>query len=181
MRSRSTLTLALVASAMLTVSACSVSETLDAPTCTTSSSTPLISVQSVPSAELIMCLDPLPAGWEAATVDIGHEGTFVTFDSDRAGRSAAKVRFEASCDIGDATQTPTEFDDVRRFEWILEVAPRFRAKRYYVFEGGCVTWEFDFDADAPAGMAVELGNTLRFFSRDDINAQFRDSFIEEDL
>lgn len=167
--------------ALVVGTGCSVSETLGAPHCDASASSALISGQSVPTASLVACFDTLPTGWEVATVDIGHEGTTVVFDSDRAGMSAARYRFTKSCDIGDATQTSTEFERTTRYEWILEVAPRFRGNRYYRFDGGCVTWEFDFDADAPAAMAVELGNSLQFIDRDAVNRNLRDTFVDADL
>lgn len=164
----------------LSSAACSVQEALHAPSCDGSSEV-LISGQSVPTAELLLCFEPLPAGWHTTHVDIGHHGTFITFDSDRAGGAAARFRYEESCDIGEATETPTEFERTTRYEWILGVESGFQARRYYRFEGGCITWSFDFDAETPAAMAVELGNTLRLVPRDEVNAQFRDEFIDEDL
>lgn len=166
---------------LLCSGACSVSETLDAPYCQSDSSSVLISAQSVPTASLLVCFDPLPTGWSVSSVDIGDEGTVVVFDSDRAGSSAATFRYTDACGIGAATATPTEFEQTTRFEWILAVEPRFRADRYYRFDGGCVTWEFDFDADAPAAMAVELGNSLQFVDRATVNADMRAVFVDEDL
>lgn len=160
---------------------CSVSETLSAPSCHSSSSSVLIGAQSVPTATLLVCFEPLPTGWTVATVDIGNEGTVVVFDSDRAGMSAARFRYEESCDLGAATSTPTEFERTSRYEWILEVEPRFKGNRYYRFDGGCVTWEFDFDADAPAAMAVELASSLAFVDREQVNADMRREFVDEDL
>ena len=171
----------LVTLAALATSGCTVSETLRAPHCDSSSSSVLIGAQSVPTATLLVCFEPLPAGWTVATVDIGHEGTLVVFDSDRAGDAAARFRYEESCDLGAATSTPTEFERTNRFELILEVEPRFRGNRYYRFDGGCVTWEFDFDADAPAAMAVELGSSLAFVDREQVNADMRREFVDADL
>ena len=172
---------ALVAGVLAVGSACSVSETLDAPRCTSNSSEVLISAQSVPTASLLVCFDTLPTGWSVGTVGIGDAGTTVVFDSDRAGPSAARFQYAATCDIGDATQTPTDFERADRFEWVQEVQPRFRANRYYRFEGGCVIWEFDFDSDAPAAMAVELGHSLQFVDRAEVNADMRAVFVDEDL
>ena len=172
---------ALAVLAMTVGAACSVSETLSAPHCDSSSSSVLISGQSVPTAEFLVCFDTIPTGWEVASVNVGHDGTFVLFHSDRAGGAAAQFRYEESCDIGDATSTPTEFDRTSRYEWIREVEPRFKANRYYRFEGGCVTWEFDFDADAPAALAVELGSSLQLVDREMVNEDMRQEFVDEDL
>lgn len=161
--------------------ACSVAETMPAPHCTSDSSSVLIMAQSVPSASLLACFDPLPAGWEVKTVDIGHDGTTVVFDSDRAGDSAARFSYEATCDIGEATPTPSDLAGTNRYEWIRSVAPRFDAMRFYRFAGGCVTWEFDFDEDAPSAMSVELGSTLQLVDRRQVNEDFRRDFVGEDL
>ena len=165
----------------LIAAACSVSDTLPPPNCESSPTSALISGQSVPTASFLICLDTLPTGWEVDEVRIGDEGTVVVFDSDRAGASAARLRFEESCDIGEATPTPTEFEGTSRYEWILGLSPGFRANRYYRFVGGCVTWEFDFDDEAPAAMSVELGNALQLVDRRTINDQLRETFVDEDL
>jgi len=162
------------------VSACSVSDTLVTPYCGGDTSA-LIAAQSVPTAQLLPCFAPLPAGWERSSVDITHDGTVVKFDSDRAGLAAARFEFTESCDPGDAVATPTEYVETRRFELVHEVSPGFRAERFYVFEGGCVTWEFDFSDAAPSAMSVELGNTLQLLDRDAVNDELRRDFLDGTL
>jgi len=159
---------------------CSTSDSLNAPLCS-GSSTQLIAAQSVPTAQLLPCFDPLPAGWETEAVDVTEAGTIISFESDRAGNAAARFRFTETCDVADAVSTPSEFPDTERFELIAEVSPRFRANRYYRFDGGCVTWEFDFDATAAAGFSVELGRALQLLSRSDMNDYVRETFIDEEL
>ena len=158
---------------------CSTSETLSEPQCSGGSS--LIAAQSVPSAQLLPCFTPLPAGWETEEVHITNSGTTVTFESDRAGDTAARFSFIETCDIGDAVSTPSEYGDTERFELILEVSPRFRAKRHYRFDGGCVSWDFDFDAAASSGLSVELGHALVFLTRREVSDGLRSSFIDEEL
>lgn len=162
------------------VSACSVSETLVAPYCSGDTSA-LIGAQSVPSAQLLPCFEPLPTGWERRSVDVTHDGTVVTFDSDRAGLAAARFTFAESCEPGDAVATPSEYVETRRFELVHEVDPGFRAERFYVFEGGCVTWEFDFSDAAPSAMSVQLGSTLQLQDRDAVNDAFRREFLDVEL
>ena len=158
---------------------CSTSDTLAEPQCLGGSS--LIAAQSVPSAQLLPCFDPLPAGWETESVQINNSGTTVAFESDRAGDSAARFTFTETCDIGDAVSTPSEWEDTERFELILEVSPRFRAKRHYRFDGGCVSWDFDFDAAASSGLSVELGQAMVFLTRREVSDNIRSSFIDEEL
>jgi hypothetical protein len=166
---------------ILVASACSVSETLTEPWCSRDSGTAWIAAQSVPTAQLLPCFDPLPTGWETERVTINNTGTIVTFDSDRAGGAAARFTFSDTCDIGDAVSTPSEYAETERFELVLEVSPQFRAKRHYRFEGGCVTWDFDFDASTPSAISVELGQSMRLPTRKEVNDYMRLNFIDEEL
>lgn len=182
-RSRRLRTGAIVGSVVLLGSAagaCSVENTQPMPSCQTDG-TANIGAQSVPTATLIPCLDPLPAGWEADHVRIDQDGMVVRFDSDRAGDDAAIFHFTETCDIGDAVSSPSEQEGAERFEHVDRIEPAFRAQRYYVFEGGCIWWEFDFDADATAALAIDLGDRLQTITRDALNEIVRDSFIDVEL
>lgn len=160
---------------------CSVAEHLTAPFCQGESSSAIIAVQSVPSATLVPCLDPLPAGWEVARTDIDETGTTVLLDSDRAGAAAARFHFVASCDPTGAIQVPSVHPDTARYELVHSVSPRFSSDRFHVFTGGCVWWEFDFDIGAPAALSVELGNTLQLASRQEVNDVLRETFVDAEL
>jgi hypothetical protein len=164
----------------LSASACSIESTQPPPSCLEGKTAP-IAAQSVPTAELIPCFDPLPAGWEVDNVRIDQAGTVIRFESDRAGGNAAIFHFTASCEVGEAVSAPSEVDGADRFEYIEEVDPAFRARRYYVFEGGCMWWEFDFDDDASAALSIELGDRLQAITRDAYNDALRESFIDEQL
>lgn len=172
--------LAVVAS-IAVLTGCSVAEHLTAPFCEGQSSSAIIAVQSVPSATLVPCLDPLPAGWEVARTDIDETGTTVLLDSDRAGAGAARFHFVASCDPTGAIEVPSVHPDTARYELVHSVGPRFRSDRFHVFTGGCVWWEFDFDPEAPAALSVELGNTLQLASRQEVNAVLRETFVDAEL
>ena len=172
---------------MALAAGCSVRETLATPGCANGSG--LIAAQSVPGATLVPCLSPLPTGWEVATVQIDQDGTKVVMDSDRAGDTAAVFHFVADCDTGPAISTPTdqvesvtsERIETARFEHIESVAPSFRADRYYLFDGGCVWWRFDFDQHVTSALSVDLGNSLLFFTRKALNDNVRESFIDEEI
>ena len=75
---------AVVALFVAATTACSVSETMPMSDCVNGGSS-LIVAQSVPTADYVPCLDPLPAGWEKESVEIDQDGTVMTFNSDRAG------------------------------------------------------------------------------------------------
>jgi hypothetical protein len=155
-------------------------EVLPEPSCA-DGATALLVAQSVPTADLVPCFEPLPAGWNVVSVAIDQDGTVIRFDSDRAGEEAAKFRYLESCDVAEAVSAPSEFDHAERYEYIERVAPSLRAQRFYVFGGGCGWWDFDFDEGAPAALAIELGDRLDFVTRSELNRSIRETFIDEDI
>ena len=159
---------------------CSVSDSLPAPACEGGQST-LIVAQSVPTAELLPCLTELPRGWTVQSVRITERGTTLRLDSDRAGTVAAVLRFVESCDTDGGVSVPSDLDGAELFEYIDQITPAFRAQRYYVFPGGCVWWDFDFNADNSAALSIDLGNSLMLVSREALNESIRDSFIDKEL
>jgi hypothetical protein len=174
------LAIGMVAVLAFTAAACSVEDVMTAPDCQTGGSI-LISAQSVPTADLVPCLNPLPPGWEIAQVQITQDGTKLHFNSDRAGQGAANLRFEDSCDIGGAAAVPSDQPGAERYELIESVDPDFRAQRFYVFPGGCVWWDFDFSADASASLSIELGDALTLITRLALREDISESFIDEDF
>jgi hypothetical protein len=168
-----------VAVAVLALAACSVEQTLPAPTCNGGSG--LIVAQSVPTAQLIPCFAELPDGWSFETVKVNQDGTFIRLDSDRAGEAAATLRFTETCDIRAAAAQPSRFDDRQFFEMTERIEPSFRARSYIVFDGGCVTWRFDFDRGTSATESLGLEATLDFITRKALNDNIRETFIDEEI
>jgi hypothetical protein len=171
---------ALVLCLLAVVAGCSVEEAMPVPYCQREGSA-LIVTQSVPTAGLVPCFDSVPAGWEVDTVAIDQDGTEVTLNSDRAGTGAARLRFEDGCDVGEAIAVPSDQDGADQFEFIEAVEPGFQAQRYYVFDGGCAWWDFDFDDEAPAALSIELGGQMTLITRDAITENVRRTFIDEEL
>lgn len=162
------------------VSACSLERALPPPECVGGGSG-LIVAQSVPTAEQVPCLAPLPDGWSVESVNVDENGTTIRLDSDRAGDGAARLLYRADCPIDDAVSVPSDQAGAEVFEYIERVGSGFRADRVYVFDGGCVQWEFDFDADASATLAIELRDALTLVPRSVLNEGIRETFIDEEL
>ncbi len=160
--------------------ACSVEQSLPAPFCEGGDSAMIIG-QSVPTASQMLCLEPLPSGWSVTAVSVTQSRSVVTFDSDRVGSSAAELRLEASCDVAGAVSTPSDRPPAERFDRIERVRPGLRADRHYVFDGGCITWHFDFDADSSATEAIAIGDTLTLVSRDDFNDFLAETFVDREI
>lgn len=164
----------------VTAIGCSISETLPPPDCERGGSI-IIAAQSVPTGTLVPCIGSLPDGWNVASVWIDHDGTTIRLDSDRAGADAATLRYDEICDLTGAISVLTDQEGAERHDEIERLEPGFRAHRLYVFEGGCVWWEFDFDDGAPTSLSIELGNELRLVSRASIEADIRATFVDEKL
>jgi len=185
-------------STLFVLVSCSVEQTLPPPNCSTGG-TVLIVAQSVRSASQVPCLLDLPTGWTVATVQVNEHHSVVTLDSDRAGEGAAVLRLEEACDVTDAVSAPNDLialeeDDLgmdidaeappkpaERFDLIERVQPSFRAERFYVFPGGCVSWTFDFDEGTSATESVSIGNALVLTSRQELQEGVSEGFIDEEI
>jgi hypothetical protein len=95
--------------------------------------------QSVPSASLVPCLRSLPPGWMVAGVTVNNGRSVIPLSHDRAGADVLTIRLTAACDTRGATQVPSDQPQIRRFQRIDRLAPRFEATRFDLFPGGCVT------------------------------------------
>lgn len=141
----------------------------------------LIAAQSVPTATVIPCFGPLPAGWEAESVRINQDGTVVHFDSDRAGVDAAVLHFAAACDTSEAVSVPSPDSQIQRLDQVTRLEPDFVASWYYLVDGACWWWDFDLADSASAIFAVEMDETLNWVGRDQLNADLAQGFVDADL
>lgn len=165
---------------LLLVSACSIERALPIPSCT-SGDTAILAAQSVPTAGQVPCFDTLPDGWDVVSTRIDEDGTVVRFDSDRAGEGAAVFHYVDHCETGGSVRVPSEYASAEQYELIERVAPTFRGRRFHVFEGGCMWWDFDFHEGAESSLSIELGDRLQLVSRAELNESIRSSFIDEEV
>lgn len=173
--------LAMAGSALLPLAVgCSVEEALPIPSCADGGTT-ILAAQSVPTAQLVPCFDPLPEGWDVVSTTIGEHGTEIRFDSDRAGPGAAVFHFVESCRTADAVRVPSEYPATVRYELIEGVEPAFVGRRFHLFTGGCMWWDFEFDEGAGSALSIELGDRLQMIDRDELEDSIRRSFIDEEV
>jgi serine/threonine protein kinase len=145
------------------------------PTCGTSDVMVLMA-QSVPDAVSVPCIASLPAGWELGGVQVHDDEGRFWLDSDRGGSHAVDVRLRPpeDCVVDGATAVPTDEVGTRRFEAPDRLPPDLHSTRYYLFEGGCVTYEFAFGGDTTAALMFEADNALAFQPRALLVAEVRD-------
>jgi hypothetical protein len=135
----------------------------------------LLMAQSVPSATWVPCLrTALPLGWNFHHLDARNGVSRFWLNSDRDGQKAIEVRLEPSCDTSGTTEIPSDRDEMDRFERVTTTTPRFEGERYYVFDGGCITFAFRLGGDSrgePLALATQAVGAV---SRTDLEAQVRE-------
>ena len=71
-----------------------------------------------------------------------------------------------ACDLRGAHETPSDRNGMRRYERITDAGSGYRAEWFYVFRGGCVTYQFDLHgATGGAASAASLSMAISFVSR----------------
>ena len=131
------------------------------------SETLVLMAQAVPSADRVPCIANLPAGWKFEDLDVRRGTSSFSLDSDRAGERALVVRLFPSCRVGRATEITSDEVGTRRFERVESVVGEYRGIRYYLFDGGCVTYRFDFDRQGLA-LVNEVSLAIGFISREEV-------------
>jgi hypothetical protein len=164
----------------LVVTACSSDTTVsgEAPSCSGSDRPAgngvLLIAQSVPTSSWVPCLRTgVPSGWTFAGLDARNGRSRLSLDSDRDGVGAIEVLLEPTCNTSGATEIPSDREGMRRWERVKEVSPHYVGSRYYVFDGGCLTFDFRLGGDSH-GEALALASQLVGAApRDELRAQVR--------
>ena len=175
-RRRPRLTAALLAvSAALAAGACGIPQRQAAPLCrlpADGAETLVLMAQSVPTATRVPCVAEYPEGWHFADLEVRSGHAWFSLDNDRAGVSAVRVELSPTCDTGAFTEIASDEPDTERFERVLSVEGRFRSIRAYTFDGGCVTYRFQFTQRGQA-LVNEVSSMLTFATRVEIDESVR--------
>jgi hypothetical protein len=130
----------------------------------------LLMAQSVPSATWVPCLEAMPQGWHFSDMDVRRGTGQFWLDSDRDGLHAIEVRLTQTCDTEGATEIPSDREGMRRLERVTEVTPQYVGRRFYLFDGGCITVVFTLSGEnrgEPLAVATQgLGAVPREDLRD---------------
>jgi hypothetical protein len=128
--------------------------------------------QSVPTADRVPCIARFEAGWHFADQLVKSGDGWFTLDNDRAGVSAVRIKLTETCSTRGFTEIASDEPDTIRFERVLSVEGRFRAVRAYKFDGGCVTYRFNFSQRGQA-LVNEVSSMITFATRKDIDESVR--------
>jgi hypothetical protein len=159
---------AAVVAGMVVVSGCVASQ-YQRVSCTSTSrqSIFVLEAQAVPSATLMPCANPLPGGWSVGGFEVRSGLARIWLDSDRAGARAAEVRLTSSCDVSGAIQLPPTsrgWPQVQRYEAPAAQQPPATV-RYYLFNGGCVTYRLAFSRQTAPALFDQADQFLGFTTR----------------
>jgi len=177
------LSVPLVATLLLTGCASNTTQTLRQPTCPagedTAPSAVILMAQSVPTASRVPCLLPesLPGGWSYESLDVRNGMSRFWLNSDRDGDMAIEVRLEERCTTAGTTEIPTDRKGMRRYERVTQTIPDYLGTRYYLIDGGCITFDFHLTGDPgqtrgePLALATTAVSTV---SRAYLAAQVRE-------
>jgi tRNA A-37 threonylcarbamoyl transferase component Bud32/membrane-associated phospholipid phosphatase len=131
----------------------------------------LLMAQSVPTAELVPCVELLPAGWTLGDVVVGNGRSRFTLTSDRGGVLVAELT--ASCDLAGAVELTSEQPGARRYLRVERDAAGVATTRAYTFPGGCVTQRLVAPEASRRQLAGEASSALGFTTRDALAAALR--------
>ncbi len=154
-----------------------------APDCGTGH-TMILAAQAVPSAAFLPCIAALPSGWTAADPEIASGRASFVLNPDQPGLQAMKITFvlnsgqpgpqtvtitlTATCDTSGAQQIRSDQPGMRLFERPLSLHPRYSDVRYYLFAGGCATYQFVLAPGASTVLATTVNSAVAFTARSEL-------------
>jgi tRNA A-37 threonylcarbamoyl transferase component Bud32 len=126
----------------------------------------ILAAQAVPSAAFLPCIAALPSGWTADGGQIASGRATFGLDFGQAGLQTATITLTATCDMAGARQIPSGQPGMSQFERRISGSSDIR---YYVFPGGCVTYQFVFTAGGAAPvLAAAVDRAVRFIPRSEL-------------
>ncbi|WP_448626652.1 hypothetical protein [Geodermatophilus sp. URMC 64] len=135
----------------------------------------ILMAQSVPSATWVPCIRAaLPLGWGFRHLEAVNGLSRFWLDSNRDGDRAVEVRLEASCDTQGASPAPSDREGMLRLERVDRMDPTYLGERYYLFEGGCLTFVFALDSESPGEALALASQVVGVVSREDLQQQVRE-------
>lgn len=128
----------------------------------------ILMAQAVPSATLVPCILEFPAGWDYGGSDVRRDLGRYWLSSDRAGVRSVEIALTSGCDVTGLKERMDPAADlgVRVYQEPLTAQP-YAANRYFVFDGGCVSyrWRFADGAEEAPNLAYEAVAAMTFLPR----------------
>jgi hypothetical protein len=136
---------------------------------------PLVA-QSVPSASLLPCIEIETPGWDFHLLDVknGLSRLFMKAERPDPRSNLAEITLTRSCDVSGLREDATDELGTDLYVRIHALSnSRYAATRYYLFDGGCVTYEVDLYGPGRTALADQLAlENLSFVSRKQVAHNF---------
>jgi hypothetical protein len=130
----------------------------------------VLMAQAVSTASWVPCLEGMPLGWHFSAMDVDRGSARFWLDSDRDGMHAIEVRLTRACSTSGATEIPSDRPEMRRLERVSQVTPLYVGRRYYLFEGGCITVLFRLSGENRGEPFAVATQGLGAVPRDELRA-----------
>jgi hypothetical protein len=134
----------------------------------------VLMAQAVPTASWVPCLEGMPLGWHFSDMDVDRGAARFWLDSDRDGMRAIEIRLTRSCFTSGSTEIPSDRPEMRRLERVSQVTPLYLGRRYYLFDGGCITVVFRLSGENRGEPLAVATQGLGAVPRDDLRAMVRE-------
>ena len=134
----------------------------------------VLMAQSVPTSSWVPCLQGMPLGWHFADMDVDRGSARFWLDSDRDGVHAIEIRLTRSCFTSGATEIPSDRPEMRRLERVSQVTPLYVGRRYYLFDGGCITVLFRLSGENRGEPLAVATQGLGAVPRDELRAMVQE-------
>jgi hypothetical protein len=134
----------------------------------------VLMAQSVPSASWVPCLEAMPQGWHFADMNVERGTANFWLNSDRDGTRAIEVRLTKSCNTEGSTEIPSDREGMRRLEQVTQVTPKYVGRRFYLFDGGCITVVFTLSGENRGEPLAVATQGLGAVPREDLQALVHD-------
>ncbi len=115
----------------------------------------VLMAQSVPTASWVPCLKTMPLGWRFRDLDARSDSASFWLGPTHDPTHAIEVRLTETCTTDGATKVGSDRAEMTRLQQVSQLSPDFIGRRYYVFDGGCITMAFDLGgSNSSEGLAV---------------------------
>ena len=168
-------TLAMVAVAVLLLAGCSTSDNAASrlPECGGDGiNTTFLMAQAAPDATLIPCIasGTMPASWSVERMTIDSAGAHLVFIGDMTSATPQRVEvlFSDGCDVTGAVAVPSDERGTERFEHVDSLDAGYVGQRSYVFDGGCVRYLFNSNADRWSTFVHDASTVWTFMPRAEV-------------
>ena len=129
--------------------------------------------QSVPTAQLVPCIRAIPAGWRFNHMDARDGRTRFYFNTIQAADVVhpLTLTLKRECDVGSASRRTSDEPGTTAYEHITHTENTYMGKRFYIFPGGCVTYDFNVHGGIFVGLVDALMGYLDFITREHLAAK----------